>query len=91
MAGTGKVPRKPGEGGGGEAAGAGKGPEDEKIPPVGWAVLGVSILLMLVGGLMCMMQFFWAGARTGWLVGGFVLLLGGVVALSYFFDKWGKL
>ena len=86
MAGTGKVP-KPG--------GAGQGPEteppDEKLPALAWIVLAVAIVLMVAGGLMVMMQFFWAGSRMGWLVGGGVLGVAGIAALSYFFDKWGKL
>jgi len=97
MAGTGKVPKKE-ETGGADAGKAGpKGPaakpepEEEKLPGLAWLVLAASIILMLVGGLVIMMQFFWAGERTGWLIGGFVLGVGGVAGLSYFFDKWGKL
>ncbi len=103
MAGTGRVPKKGAtgkipakEGAGGPAAkGAAsplpKEPEREKLPPLAWCVLAAAILLMLAGGLMIMMQFFWAGERTGWLILGFVMGVGGVAAISYFFDKWGKL
>lgn len=91
MAGTGRVPKPEEEAGETPAARAAGGLKEEKLPVQAWIVLALAVVLFIVGGMMFVFQVDEAGSNEMWIIGAAVLALGGIGALAYFFDKWGRL
>ncbi len=62
----------------------------EGIPAGGWVLLGLSVTLFAVAGVMFFLPIEAASPEV-WMIVGAVCAIGGFAALAYFFDKWGKL
>jgi hypothetical protein len=62
----------------------------EHLPAGAWTLLGLSVVLFAVAGVMFFMPLE-AAAPEVWMIVGAVCGIGGFAALAYFFDKWGKL
>jgi uncharacterized membrane protein HdeD (DUF308 family) len=56
-----------------------------------YLVLGLGIAMLVAGLATFVLQTQFAGSRELWILGGAALGIGGIVALVYYFDKFGKL
>ena len=66
-------------------------PVDEKIPPLGWVMIAVSVILMVVALVMVVSLLDTAGSTEVPMIIAAVLGVGGMIGVGFALSKWGNL